>query len=84
VWHSIAEEVEEHSERQRAQPRTNERAAGGAGRNVQGDDQASTLAARRPRVSVQYEPPSEPVAVRIPAQSSRTPGHPDQAFRRFF
>jgi hypothetical protein len=44
VRHPIAGEVEEHSEWQRAEPRTDERAADGTGRNVKGDDQAASLA----------------------------------------
>jgi hypothetical protein len=44
VRHSIAEEVEEQSEWQRAEPRTDERAGGSTGRNVKGDDQAASLA----------------------------------------
>ena len=46
VWHPITEEVEEQSERQRAKPRADERAAGSTGRNVKGDDQAASLASR--------------------------------------
>ncbi len=46
VWHPIAEEVEEQSEWQRAEPRADERAAGSTGRNVEGDDQAASLASR--------------------------------------
>jgi hypothetical protein len=48
VRHPIADEVEEQSEWQRAEPRTNERAAGSTGRNVKGDDQAASLASRCP------------------------------------
>ena len=44
VWHPIAREVEEQPEGQRAQSRAHERAAGRAGRDVKGDDQAATLA----------------------------------------
>ena len=43
----VADEVEEQSEWQRAKPRADERAAGSTGRNVKGDDQASSLASRR-------------------------------------
>jgi hypothetical protein len=46
VRHPIADEVEEQSEWQRAEPRTDERAAGSTGRNVKGDDQAASLASR--------------------------------------
>jgi hypothetical protein len=46
VRHPIADEVEEQSEWQRAEPRTDERAAGSTGRNVQGDDQAASSASR--------------------------------------
>jgi hypothetical protein len=44
VRHPIADEVEEQSEWQRAEARTNERAAGCTGRDVKGDDQAASLA----------------------------------------
>ena len=44
VRHPIADQVEEQSEWQRAEPRTDERAAGCTGRNVKGDDQAASLA----------------------------------------
>jgi hypothetical protein len=44
VRHPVAEEVKEQSEWQRAEPRTDERAAGSTGRNVKGDDQAASLA----------------------------------------
>jgi hypothetical protein len=44
--HSIADEVEEQSEWQRAEPRTDERAARSTGRNVKGYDQAASLAPR--------------------------------------
>jgi hypothetical protein len=46
VRHPIAGEVEEQSEWQRAEPRTDERAADSTGRNVKGDDQAASLASR--------------------------------------
>ncbi len=46
VRHPIADEVEEQSEWQRAEPRTDERAAGSPGRNVKGGDQAASLASR--------------------------------------
>jgi hypothetical protein len=46
VRHPITDEVEEQSEWQRAEPRTNERAAGSTGGNVKGDDQAASLAPR--------------------------------------
>jgi hypothetical protein len=46
VRHPIADEVEEQSEWQRAEPRTNERAAGSTGRNMKGGDQAASLASR--------------------------------------
>jgi hypothetical protein len=49
VRHPITEEVEEQSERQRAKPRADERAAGSTGRNVKGDDQAASLI-RRPHL----------------------------------
>jgi hypothetical protein len=49
VRHPIADEVEEQSEWQRAEPRTDERAAGSTGRNVKGDDQAASLASRLAR-----------------------------------
>ncbi len=41
--HPIADEVEEQSEWQRAEPRTDERTAGSTGRNVKGDDQSCEL-----------------------------------------
>jgi hypothetical protein len=44
VRHPVADEVEEQSERQRAEARTNERASGSTGGNVKGDDQAASLA----------------------------------------
>jgi len=44
VRHPIAGEVEEHSEWQRAKPRTDKCAADSTGRNVKGDDHAPTLA----------------------------------------
>ena len=40
----IAREVKKQPERQRAEPRARERAAGRARRDVEGDDQAATLA----------------------------------------
>jgi hypothetical protein len=43
VRHPIAEEVEKQSEWQRAEPRTDEHAAGSTGRNVKGDDQGCEL-----------------------------------------
>ncbi len=46
VRHPIADEVEEQSEWQRAEPRTDERAAGSTCRSVKGDDQAASLASR--------------------------------------
>ena len=46
VRHPIADEVEEQSEWQRAEPRTDERAAGSTGRNMKGGDQAASLASR--------------------------------------
>jgi hypothetical protein len=46
VRHPIADEVEEQSEWQRAEPRTDERTADSTGCNVKGDDQASSLASR--------------------------------------
>jgi hypothetical protein len=46
VRHPIADVVEEQSQWQRAEPRTDERAAGSTGRNVKGDDQAPSLASR--------------------------------------
>jgi hypothetical protein len=49
VRHPIADEVEEQSEWQRAEPRTDERAAGSTGCNVKGDDQAASLASRLAR-----------------------------------
>jgi hypothetical protein len=51
VRHPIADEVEKQSEWQRAEPRADERAAGSTGRNVKGDDQAASLASRRPPTS---------------------------------
>jgi hypothetical protein len=44
VRHSIACEVKEQPERHRSEPRADERAAGRARRDVEGDDQAATLA----------------------------------------
>ena len=64
VRHSIADEVEEHSEWQRAEPRTDERAAGSTGRNVKGDDQAASLASRRRPSMLLSWPPD-----RVPLQS---------------
>jgi hypothetical protein len=46
VRYPIANEVEEQSDWQRAEPRTDERAAGSTGRDVKGDDQAASLASR--------------------------------------
>jgi hypothetical protein len=46
VRHPIADEVEEQSEWQRAEPRADERTAGSTGGNVKGDDQAASLASR--------------------------------------
>ena len=48
VRHPIADDVEKQSERQRAEPRTDERTAGGTGRNVKRGDQAASLASRWP------------------------------------
>ena len=48
VRHPIAGQVEKQSEWQRAEPRTDERTAGGTGRNVKRGDQAASLASRWP------------------------------------
>ena len=59
VRHPIADEVEEQSQWQRAEPRTDERAAGSTGRNVKGDDQAPSLASRcRPSALLRQAAPS--------------------------
>jgi hypothetical protein len=64
VRHPIAEEVEEQSEWQRAEPRADERAAGSTSRNVKGDDQAASLASRcRPSRLLPWPPD------RVPLQS---------------
>ena len=44
VRYPIAREVKEQPERQRSEPRTDERAAGRSRRDMKGDDQAATLA----------------------------------------
>jgi hypothetical protein len=44
VRYPIAREVKEQPERQRSEPRTEERAAGRSRRDVEGDDQVPTLA----------------------------------------
>jgi hypothetical protein len=57
VRYPIADQVKEQSEWQRAEPRTDERAAGSTGRNVQGDDQAASLASRcRPSTLLPWPP----------------------------
>jgi hypothetical protein len=53
--HPIADEVEEQSEWQRAEPRTDERAAGSTGRNVKGDDHAASLASRWRRSALRQQ-----------------------------
>ena len=59
VRHPIADEVEEQSQWQRAEPRTDERAAGSTGRNVKGDDQAPSLASRcRPSARLRQPGPA--------------------------